>query len=153
MASRSAVEIGAGGVIDDSVILGYASGRVGDAALAIGDGARLRSGTVVYGGSTIGRGLQTGHNVVIRPLCYSAEEDIAEYARLREFPILPCDLCGSQDNLKRQRVKQLIEQLNAENPNVRGNLFAALGNVRASQLMPGPVPVSEREGRLRVLSS
>jgi acetyltransferase-like isoleucine patch superfamily enzyme len=66
VASRSAVEIGAGGVIDDSVILGYASGRVGDAALAIGDGARLRSGTVVYGGSTIGRGLQTGHNVVIR---------------------------------------------------------------------------------------
>ena len=94
-----------------------------------------------------------GHNVVIRPLCYSAEDDIAEYARLREFPILPCDLCGSQDNLKRQRVKQLIEQLHAENPNVRGNLFAALGNVRASQLMPGPVPVSDGDRRLRVVSS
>ena len=94
-----------------------------------------------------------GDNIVIRPLCYSAEEDIAEYARLREFPILPCDLCGSQDNLKRQRVKALIEQLNAENPNVRGNLFAALGNVRASHLMPGPVPAVAGDRRLKVVSS
>jgi tRNA 2-thiocytidine biosynthesis protein TtcA len=94
-----------------------------------------------------------GDNVVIRPLCYSAEEDIAEYARLREFPILPCDLCGSQDNLKRQRVKQLIEQLNAENPNVRGNLFAALGNVRTSHLMPCPVPATLGDRRLKVVSS
>jgi tRNA 2-thiocytidine biosynthesis protein TtcA len=79
-----------------------------------------------------------GDNVVIRPLCYSAEQDVAEYARLREFPILPCNLCGSQDNLKRQRVKRLIEELNQENPNVRGNLFAALGNVRTSHLLtPG----------------
>ena len=93
-----------------------------------------------------------GENVVIRPLCYSAEEDIAEYARLRQFPILPCDLCGSQDNLKRQRVKQLISDLHAENPNVRGNLFAALGNVRASHLMPGPVAQVLDERRLRVVS-
>jgi len=95
-----------------------------------------------------------GGNVVIRPLCYSAEEDIAEYARLREFPILPCDLCGSQDNLKRQRVKRLIEELNTENPNVRGNLFAALGNVRSSHLMPGPVPVPlHQDRRLKVVPS
>jgi tRNA 2-thiocytidine biosynthesis protein TtcA len=92
-----------------------------------------------------------GENIVIRPLCYSAEEDIAEYARLREFPILPCDLCGSQDNLKRQRVKRLISELHAENPNVRGNLFAALGNVRASHLMPGPVAAVLEERRLRVV--
>jgi tRNA 2-thiocytidine biosynthesis protein TtcA len=91
--------------------------------------------------------------VVIRPLCYSAEEDIAEYARLREFPILPCDLCGSQDNLKRQRVKRLIEELNTENPKVRGNLFAALGNVRSSHLMPGPVAPTLEQGRLRVVPS
>jgi tRNA 2-thiocytidine biosynthesis protein TtcA len=94
-----------------------------------------------------------GDNVVIRPLCYSAEEDIAEYARLREFPILPCDLCGSQDNLKRQRVKRLIEELNTENPKVRGNLFAALGNVRSSHLMPGPVAPTLEPGRLRVVPS
>jgi tRNA 2-thiocytidine biosynthesis protein TtcA len=92
-----------------------------------------------------------GENVVIRPLCYSAEADIAEYARLREFPILPCDLCGSQDNLKRQRVKRLIAELHGENPNVRGNLFAALGNVRSSHLMPGPVATAFDERRLRVV--
>jgi tRNA 2-thiocytidine biosynthesis protein TtcA len=94
-----------------------------------------------------------GDNVVIRPLCYSAEDDIAEYARLRAFPILPCDLCGSQDNLKRQRVKRLIEELNTENPNVRGNLFAALGNVRMTHLMPGPVPTTVSERRLKLVSS
>jgi tRNA 2-thiocytidine biosynthesis protein TtcA len=94
-----------------------------------------------------------GDNVVIRPLCYSAEEDIAEYARLRQFPILPCDLCGSQDNLKRQRVKRLIEELNQENPNVRGNLFAALGNVRTTHLMPGPVSAVLGDRRLKVVSS
>jgi tRNA 2-thiocytidine biosynthesis protein TtcA len=94
-----------------------------------------------------------GDNVVIRPLCYSAEEDIAQYARLREFPILPCDLCGSQDNLKRQRVKRLIEELNSENPKVRGNLFAALGNVRSSHLMPGPVSALLDERQLKVVSS
>ncbi len=93
-----------------------------------------------------------GENIVIRPLCYSSEEDIAHYARLREFPILPCDLCGSQDNLKRQRVKQLIAQLNDENPHVRGNLFAALSNVRTSHLMPGPGPSALGERRLRVIS-
>lgn len=94
-----------------------------------------------------------GDNVVIRPLCYAAEEDIAEYARLREFPILPCDLCGSQDNLKRQKVKQLIAELSAENPNVRGNLFAALGNVRSSHLLPAPIAAVLSERRLRVVSS
>jgi tRNA 2-thiocytidine biosynthesis protein TtcA len=94
-----------------------------------------------------------GENIVIRPLCYAAEEDIAQYARLREFPILPCDLCGSQDNLKRQRVKRLIEELNTENPHVRGNLFAALGNVRSTHLMPGPVAATLGERRLKVVSS
>lgn len=94
-----------------------------------------------------------GENIVIRPLCYAAEDDIAEYARLRGFPILPCDLCGSQDNLKRQRMKRLIAELDAENPNVRGNLFAALGNVRSSHLMATPaVMPGTGERRLKVVS-
>ncbi|MGE0325149.1 MAG: tRNA 2-thiocytidine(32) synthetase TtcA [Polyangiaceae bacterium] len=76
-----------------------------------------------------------GRNVVIRPLLECAEADIAEYAALMHFPIVPCDLCGSQDNLKRQRVKRLINELAAENPNVRGNLLAALGNVRVTHLL------------------
>ena len=76
-----------------------------------------------------------GDNIVIRPLCYSAEADIAEYARLKAFPILPCDLCGSQDGLKRKQVKDLLVTLERDNPKLRGNLFAALGNVRASTLL------------------
>jgi len=76
-----------------------------------------------------------GRNVVIRPLVYCNEEDIAEYAAKRSFPILPCDLCGSQDGLQRQQIKQLLGHLNSRNPNVKGNLFAALQNVRPSHLL------------------
>ncbi len=76
-----------------------------------------------------------GRNIVIRPLVYSSECDIAEFALEKEFPIIPCDLCGSQDNLQRKRVKELLNRLSDENPHVRGNLFAALGNVRPSHIM------------------
>lgn len=76
-----------------------------------------------------------GRNVVIRPLVYCAEAEIAEYAEERAFPIIPCDLCGSQPNLQRQQVKRLIAELAAQNPNVPGNLLAALGNVRPTHLL------------------
>lgn len=76
-----------------------------------------------------------GRNTVIRPLAYCAEEEIAAYAAEQGFPILPCDLCGSQENLQRKRIKRLLAELHAENPNVKGNLFAALGNVRPSHLL------------------
>lgn len=73
-------------------------------------------------------------NVVIRPLVYASEAELSEFSALKEFPIIPCDLCGSQDNLKRKQVKQLLTRLNDENPTVRANVFAALGNVRPSHL-------------------
>ena len=76
-----------------------------------------------------------GRNIVIRPLAYCAERDIAAFAELMAFPILPCDLCGSQDGLQRQAVKGLLNHLNDVNPNVKGNLFAALSNVRPSHLL------------------
>jgi tRNA 2-thiocytidine biosynthesis protein TtcA len=76
-----------------------------------------------------------GKNVVIRPLVYVAEQDLAALAAEREFPIIPCDLCGSQENLQRKRVKQLIATLAADNSNVPGNLMAALGNVRPTHLL------------------
>jgi tRNA 2-thiocytidine biosynthesis protein TtcA len=76
-----------------------------------------------------------GRNVVIRPLCYAAEEDIAAFAEAMRFPIVPCDLCGSQPNLRRKRVKALLADLSREHPTVKGNLLAALGHVVPSHLL------------------
>jgi tRNA 2-thiocytidine biosynthesis protein TtcA len=76
-----------------------------------------------------------GRNTVIRPLIYCHEEEIGALADLLRFPIIPCDLCGSQEGLHRNKVKQLISELHADNPNVRGNLFSALSNVRPTHLL------------------
>jgi len=76
-----------------------------------------------------------GRNVVIRPLAYCIEDDIRRFAEERAFPIIPCDLCGTQENLERQNIKRLIAHLHDRNPNVKGNLFAALSNVRPSHLL------------------
>jgi tRNA 2-thiocytidine biosynthesis protein TtcA len=76
-----------------------------------------------------------GRNVVIRPLVFCAEEDLAAFALERDFPIIPCNLCGSQDNLHRQKVKELISSLHDENSCVKGNLLASLGNVKVSHLL------------------
>jgi tRNA 2-thiocytidine biosynthesis protein TtcA len=76
-----------------------------------------------------------GRNVVIRPLCYAAEEDIAAFAEAMRFPIIPCDLCGSQPNLRRKRVKGLLAELSAEHRAVKGNLLNALGKVVPTHLL------------------
>jgi tRNA 2-thiocytidine biosynthesis protein TtcA len=75
-----------------------------------------------------------GRNVVIRPLVYLSEVELQQFAEAKAFPIIPCDLCGSQDNLQRKQVKNLLNELDAKNPLVRKNVFAALGNVRLSHL-------------------
>ncbi len=74
-------------------------------------------------------------HIVIRPLAYCQENDIIEYAKEQQFPIIPCNLCGSQENLARQRVKVLIDQLAKENPKVPSNMLHALTSVKLSQLM------------------
>ena len=76
-----------------------------------------------------------GRNTIIRPLAYCAETDMAEYAAERQFPIIPCDLCGSQTNLKRARIKTLISELEKEIPNIRASMLNALGNAVPSHLL------------------
>lgn len=77
----------------------------------------------------------TKEQIVIRPLAYCQEQDIITYAKAQGFPIIPCNLCGSQENLARQRVKVLIDGLTRENPKVPSNILNALTNVSPSQLM------------------
>lgn len=78
---------------------------------------------------------QSQKQIVIRPLVYCQERDIQSYADEQQFPIIPCNLCGSQENLKRQKVKQLIEELAADNPKVPSNMLHALQSINPSQLM------------------
>lgn len=73
-------------------------------------------------------------NVVIRPLAYCAEKDISAYARQMNFPIIPCDLCGSQENLQRQKVKDMLRAWELEQPGRVNNIFRAITNVEPSHL-------------------
>ncbi|MFT4705920.1 MAG: tRNA 2-thiocytidine biosynthesis protein TtcA [Bradymonadia bacterium] len=104
-----------------------------------------------YGGklATMPPRLQSddGRNVVIRPLALCAEQDVATYAAHVGFPILPCDLCGSQENLHRQQMKSLLSELSANNPRVPGNMLAALGNVNPSHLLDLPLQASLEKAR------
>jgi len=76
-----------------------------------------------------------GRNTVIRPLAFARETDIAEYAAQAGFPIIPCNLCGSQPNLKRARVKRLIADLEKEIPNIRSSMLTALTSAVPSHLL------------------
>jgi tRNA 2-thiocytidine biosynthesis protein TtcA len=73
-------------------------------------------------------------HVVIRPLAYCAESQIIRYAKRRNFPIIPCNLCGSQQNMKRQEIKRLLSAWEQEDPGRKARLFRAIQNVNPSHL-------------------
>lgn len=78
---------------------------------------------------------KSGRHVVIRPLAYVKEADLARYATLLQFPIIPCDLCGSQEDLKRKQVKQMLQDWNQRFPGSNDSMFAALGNIAPPLLL------------------
>lgn len=77
-------------------------------------------------------------NVIIRPLSFVAEKDLSSLARAWGFPIIPCNLCGSQDGMKRQRIKSLIKELEREIPQMGNSMLKAMSNIHVSQMLdPG----------------
>ena len=76
-----------------------------------------------------------GTNVVIRPLAYCREQDIAHYAEIQQFPIIPCNLCGSQDNLQRQMIKEMLQSWDKEHPGRIESIFRAMTDVVPSHLL------------------
>ncbi len=78
-----------------------------------------------------------GDHIVIRPLAYCAEKDIARYARGMEFPIIPCNLCGSQENLQRQNIKQMLHDWERQYPGRTQTIFTAMQNIKPSHLLDG----------------
>jgi tRNA 2-thiocytidine biosynthesis protein TtcA len=97
-----------------------------------------------------------GAHVVIRPLIYCAEQTIARFAEARAFPILPCNLCGSQSEAQRKQMKALLARMEADHPHLRNTMLAALGNVVPTHLLdrglqaalaasPAETPASETQ--------
>lgn len=76
-----------------------------------------------------------GRNIVIRPLAYVAEKDLKQLAQEWNFPVIPCNLCGSQETLKRKKMKKLIQELEKDIPNIGASILNALGNIQPSQML------------------
>ncbi len=78
-----------------------------------------------------------GDQIVIRPLAYCAEKDIARFARVMEFPIIPCNLCGAQENLQRQNIKEMLTAWERQYPGRSQTIFTAMQNIKPSHLLDG----------------
>jgi tRNA 2-thiocytidine biosynthesis protein TtcA len=126
-------------------ILYRVAGELGATKIALGHHRDDILGTfflnLFYGGKLKGMPPKLvsddGKHVVIRPLAYVKEVDLARYARLKDFPIIPCNLCGSQDNLKRKEVKRMLLEWERKHPGRVENTFNALTRVVPSHLMDG----------------
>lgn len=76
-------------------------------------------------------------NILIRPMAYCSEQEISRYAKLREFPIIPCNLCGTQENMQRRNIKEMLKQWEHEYPGRVESIFRSVTNVSPSQLADG----------------
>lgn len=88
-----------------------------------------------------------GAHVVIRPLIFCAEATLEVYAREQAFPILPCNLCGSQSQAQRRQMKEMLARMEAQHPNVRHSMLAAIGNVNAEHLLDRALAAQPRASR------
>ena len=91
---------------------------------------------------------EDGRNTVIRPMAYCWESDIEAFAAAQAYPVIPCGLCGSQENLQRKRMRRLIDDLEKENPNIRYSILSALGKLKESDTLEDGI---ETDSPLRVL--
>jgi tRNA 2-thiocytidine biosynthesis protein TtcA len=94
-----------------------------------------------------------GRHIVIRPLAYVSEADLVEYAAVRQFPIIPCTLCGSQENLERKKIGEMLREWRARHPGRIDSIARALGNVAPSHLLDRTffdfIGLSQTEGESR----
>jgi tRNA 2-thiocytidine biosynthesis protein TtcA len=92
-----------------------------------------------------------GKNTVIRPLAYCKESDIAKFAKHKAFPIIPCNLCGSQENLQRKHIKQMLKDWENQFPGRLENIFRSISNIAPSHLMdPGLFPFKSLTNQLQI---
>jgi tRNA 2-thiocytidine biosynthesis protein TtcA len=76
-----------------------------------------------------------GRNILIRPLSFAAEKDLIALAKIWAFPIIPCNLCGSQEGMKRQKIKKLLQDLEKDIPYIGSSMLKAMGNVHSSHML------------------
>ena len=88
-----------------------------------------------------------GKHIVIRPLAYVSESDLIRYAQLRQFPIIPCDLCGSQDNLQRKQIKAMLAEWERQHPGRIETIFSSLRNIEPSHLLDRGCSISPASRR------